>query len=135
MLSSVDLPEPDGPVIDSHSPRRSVRSISINACTAGSVPKCLQILRSRKTSSAAALIASAVLLIDSPTGGRVASSCDIKSASGFHHLVAHDNELAGRQPPVVGGHLHVTAHGQARLNRDVFEIVAALDLHARGSVG
>ena len=49
MLSSVDLPAPDGPVIDSHSPRSSDRSTSTSAWTAGSVPYCLPTFFSSST--------------------------------------------------------------------------------------
>src|ERR1700716_2198011 len=54
IFNSVDFPEPDGPVIDSHSPRRNTRSTSINASTAGSVPNCLHTLRRSSTWSASA---------------------------------------------------------------------------------
>ena len=39
MLSSVDLPEPDGPTMATHSPGQIERSTSRSACTGGSTPK------------------------------------------------------------------------------------------------
>ena len=49
MFNSVDLPDPEGPVMDSHSPRLSQRSTSTSACTAGSTPYCLPTLLKSKT--------------------------------------------------------------------------------------
>ena len=49
MLSRVDFPAPDGPVMANQSPRCNDKSTSTSACTTGSVPYCLPILVSSST--------------------------------------------------------------------------------------
>ena len=91
MFSSVDFPEPDGPVIDSHSPRRNTRSTSINASTAGSVPNCLHTLRRSRTRSTEAADRH---LWPSPHG-----FIDRRRLGCF---IAHHHELTGRESPIEG---------------------------------
>src|SRR5262245_34643300 len=121
MLSSVDLPEPDGPVIVSHSPRSTMRSMSTSAVTTGSTSKFRQTLVSSST------LLSAMEQRSSATG-----SCTRSTSAPAIVLVADDDELAWTEPAGVGGgDFDVAAGGEARRHGHVFEHAFVVDLDPR----
>src|SRR5438552_15852865 len=123
MLSSVDFPEPDGPVIASQSPRSSSRSLSTSAVTTGSISKFLQTLSSSSTRLAA-------MEQRSSASG---SWCSCMSASSIRVLVAHDHELPWAK--FASGHFDISARGQPGRHRHIFKNTFVLDLNARRAVG
>ena len=122
-LSSVDFPAPDGPVIESHSPRSSARSTSTSAWTAGSLPYVLQTLFSSST--------------------RVVEKGYVRSRHGYFSglsvlsttSVTHNDELTRLELPFNRLHFDKTVGYQSRFDRDVLQrAFIILDLHSRSSI-
>src|SRR6266446_166579 len=125
MFSSVDFPEPDGPVIASQSPRSSMRSMSTRAVTTGSISKFLQILLSSNT----------LLAATEQRSSARGSWRRSMSASSVRVLVAHDHLLPGGKLASGRGHLDIATRGQAGRHRHIFKETFVLDLNARRAVG
>src|SRR5215510_6132652 len=124
IFSNVDFPEPDGPVIDSHSPRHSTRSTSDNAWTIASVPNCLHTLLRWISGSGAVAIASA----GNSTRDLRRTSFDLRWLGADHHVFTRS------QLPTNRGHLDVTARCKPRSDVDVFRLAVAINENACGSV-
>src|SRR6266481_4047924 len=125
MFSSVDLPDPEGPVIASQSPRLTTRSISTSAVTTGSKSKLLQTLLSSST----------LLSATEQRSSAIGSWCRSTSASPIRILVAHDHELPGDKLAFGRCHFDIATRGQAGRHGHIFKNAFILDLDARCAVG
>src|SRR5215213_2865063 len=118
MLSRVDLPEPEGPVIASQSPRATARSTSASAFTATSVPNRLPTLLSSRTVAERA---------DASPTPRSATPrpCTVISLGALGNLVSDDDKLAWLECGAAGrSDLDVPPGREPGRHRHVFQRAA-----------
>src|SRR5918997_5533209 len=127
-LSSVDWPEPDGPVIASQSPCSSARSTPVRAWTTGPVPYCFPTPMSSRT------LARRTASTPAPRAA-VLRSRTLMSIGALRILVPDDHELARLEPALDRGDLDVAAGRQPGRDRKVLERAVVLDLDPRAPVG
>src|SRR5690554_21879 len=133
MLSSVDLPDPDGPTMDTYSPRSTRRFTSLRAETSTSPVRYVRWMPSSSRTGSAAVSTVTSLL------GLVARLRLVVVAGGRADVgVAHDDAVALLELAVHGADLDDAVGRQAGDDGDeagLARLVGQLDLDAHVAVG